>query len=268
MVLFSGICLEFEPLAFGICPVASRRQKLLSRLVLGAFACFCAVWLLRLDHGAKISTNILDLIPAAEQSAEMGLIRGFASNVQARVMLFALRDPTTVGTPPVALAQVFANELSRSPAFAEVVIVGDPAAENNLGRQVFEHRFEWLLPSWLGQREREFAETGRPKEEFSAWLATRTAQELETFLNRPEAAAMQDLIPRDPLLLVSGLVGRARLLSAPGANAAVHALVWARIKDSPFTDEGQGPVFVAIEKAMQRTRTDQPAMEIRWSRLN
>src|SRR5688572_19303759 len=120
MVLFSGICLEFEPLAFGICPVASRRQKLLSRLVLGAFACFCAVWLLRLDHGEKISTNILDLIPVAEQSAEMGLIRGFASNVQARVMLFALRDPTTAGTPPLALAQVFANELSRSPAFAGV----------------------------------------------------------------------------------------------------------------------------------------------------
>ena len=39
----------------------------------------------------KISTNVLDLIPTAEQSPEVDLVRGFASDVQSRVMLFALR---------------------------------------------------------------------------------------------------------------------------------------------------------------------------------
>ena len=248
--------------------MVSRGQKLVPRLVLGAFTLFCAVWLLRLDHGAKISTNVLDLIPATEQSVEIGLVRGFASNVQARVMLFALRDSSAANVPPVHAAQHFVAELKRSPVFAEAVLLGDPTGENELAKQVFEHRFEWLLPSWLGAREQEFAKTGQPADRFSTWLATKVATELEQFLNRPEAAAIQELIPRDPLLLVPRLIERARLLAAPGANADGHALVWARIKDSPFTDEGQGPVFEAIEQAIAGTRAKQTSIEVLWTGIN
>ena len=255
-------------MAIGISSVELCRQKLLARAALIAFASFCAVWLLRLDHGAKISTNILDLIPAGEQSAEIGLVRGFASNVQARVMLFALANAGAPDVPPRTEAETFAAELRSSSAFAEVVVIGDPATENELGRQVFEHRFEWLLPSWLGQREREFAGTNEPDQQFTAWLATRAAADLEAFLNRPEAAAMQDLIPRDPLLLVPRLVERVRLLDAPRTTTGDQALVWARIKDSPFTDEGQGPVFAAIEEALQRTRTKASGIELRWTGVN
>ena len=226
------------------------------------------MWLLRLDHAQKISTNVLDLIPPEEQAPEIGVIRGFTSGVQARVMLFALRDPRTPDVPPVEAAQALATALRASPAFAETVVIGDPAADNALGREIFEHRFEWLLPSWLGQREQEFAQTGEPKEKFSTWLAAKTAAELETFLNRPEATAMQDLIPRDPLLLVPSLVERARLLAAPGSNAGGHALVWARIKDSPFVEEGQAPVFAALEAALARVRADHTGVELRWTGVN
>jgi predicted exporter len=248
--------------------VELRRQQLLARAALIAFASFCAVWLLRLDHGTKISTNILDLIPAGEQSAELGLVRGFASNVQARVMLFALGNASGSDVPPRQEAQAFAAELRRSGGFAEVVVIGDPASENDLGRQVFEHRFEWLLPSWLGQREREFEATRQSDEKFPAWLAARAAADLEAFLNRPEATAMQELIPKDPLLLVPRLVERARLLDAPGTKARGQALVWARIKDSPFAEEGQGPVFAAVEKALAQTRTNAAGIQLRWSGVN
>jgi len=244
------------------------RPKLVARLVLFAFAALCSVWLLRLDYAAKISTNVLDLIPAAEQAPEMGLVRGFASNIQARVMLFALRDPAAGNVPPRAAAAALAGALASSPALAEVVVMGDPAAGDALGRAVFERRFEWLLPAWLGRREREFAATGAAPEAFSAWLAERAAGELEAFLNRPEATALQEILPRDPLLLVAALADRARLLGAPGANAGGHALVWARIKDSPFTDEGQGPVFAAVEQALGAARTAQPGIELRWSGVN
>ena len=237
-----------------------RNPKLLPRLVLGGFVLFCATWLLRLDHGAKISTNVLDLIPAAEQSPELSLVRGFASNVQSRVMLFALRDPRSANTPPTAAAGIFAARLAASPGFAEAVVMGDSATENALGRAVFEHRFEWLLPTWLGEREREFGRTGQAGETYPAWLAERAAKDLEDFLNRPEATAMQDLIPRDPLLLVPGLVERARLLGAPGANTGGYALVWARIRESPFAEEGQGPVFAAVDAALARVRADHPPM--------
>lgn len=236
--------------------------------MLGAFAAFCAGWLLWLDHGKKISTNVLDLIPAAEQSPEIGLIRGFASNIQARVMLFALRDPAAPGVPPMAAAQAFAAGLAKAPEFAEAVVVGDTASGERLAKAVFEHRFEWLLPSWLGRQERAFAATGQPKEEWAAWLAARAATDLETFLVRPEAAAMQELLPRDPLLLVASLVDRARLLGTPGENADGHALVWARIRESPFAEAGQGPVFAAIEMALAKVRTAHAGVELKWSGVN
>lgn len=244
------------------------RQKLLARLVLGALAVFGALWLVRMDHARKISTNVLDLIPAAEQSPEIGLVRGFASNVQARVMLFALRDPRNPSTSPVAAAEAFVRGLRRSKSFAEVVRIGDEAEGDALGRQVFEHRFEWLLPTWLGEREREFVRTSHPTTEFPAWLAERTAGDLERFLLRPEAAALQEILPRDPLLLVPALIERARLLAAPGSAADGAALVWARIAESPFAEGGQQPVFAAIEEILARVRTEHGPLELQWSGVN
>jgi predicted exporter len=244
------------------------RQKLFARLALVSFAALCALWLGRLDYEAKISTNVLDLIPAAEQSPEIGLILSFASDVQARVVLFALRDSQAPAIPPTAAAQAFAAELRRSPKFAEAVVIGDGGAQDTLGRRVMEARWEMLLPSWLGAREREFARTGQPADKFSAWLAERAAADLEQFLNRPEAAAMQELVPLDPLLVVPGLVDRARLLATPGANARGHALVWARIVPSPLAEEGQKPVFEVIEQALAQTRTAYPYVELQWSGVN
>jgi predicted exporter len=237
------------------------RQKLLARLALLAFAAGCAAWLLRLDHAAKISTNVLDLMPAAEQSAELGIVRGFSQGAQARVVLLALRDPRAPGTPPAAAAQGLAATLRGSPAFAEAVVIGDAAAEAELGKKIFEHRFEWLLPTWLGAREREFAATGAKPEEFPRWLAARAAGDLEMFLARPEAAAMQEILPRDPLLLVPSLAEKARVLAAPGANAGGHALVWALTRASPFVEEGQAPVFAAIAAA----HAANPTLDLRWT---
>jgi predicted exporter len=245
-----------------------RRQKFLARLALIGAAAFCAVWLLRLDHAAKISTNVLDLIPPEEQAPEIGLIRGFAGDVQARVMLFALRDPRAPNVPPIEAARRFGGELRKSPAFAEAVVMGDASAENALGREVFERRFEWLLPTWLGQRQREFDATGESKENFSRWLASRAAADLEGFLNRPEAAAMQELLPRDPLLLVPTLIDRARTLAAPSTQAGGNALVWARIKGSPLAEEGQAPVFAAIDAAIAQIRREVPGLEMRWTGVN
>ncbi len=246
---------------------AAHRLRRFARLALIAFAAGCAIWLLRLDHARKISTNVLDLIPAAEQTPELGIVRSFTSGAQSRVVLFALHDAAAPARPPLA-AQALAAGLRNSPAFEQVAVVGDSTAENELGRQIFEHRFEWLLPSWLGAREREFAGPGGAREKFPAWLADRVAADLEVFLSRPEAAAMQDLIPRDPLLLVPTLVDRARLLAAPGGGSNGRALVWALIKDSPFTEEGQAPVFAAIEAAMARVRAEHGAVGLSWTGVN
>lgn len=245
-----------------------RRQKILARVALLALAALCAVWLARLDFGRKISTNVLDLIPTAEQSPELTLIRGFANDVQARVMLFAVDDPATPGVPPVAAARRLAAGLVKNPVFAEALVLGDETAQTALGRQVFAHRFELLLPTWLGQQQRAFAATGQAPANFSSWLAERAATDLEGFLSRPEAAAMQDLVLTDPLLLVPGLALRSQGLSSPGTAAGGHALVWARITVSPLAEEGQGPVFAAVEAAFAQVRAAHPGVNLRWTGIN
>ena len=245
-----------------------RRQKATARLILIAFAALCIGWLACLDFAAKISTNVLDLIPAAEQAPELALIRGFANDVQARVMLFVVEDPATPGVPPRAAAQRLAEELRRQPLFAEAVVMGDEAAQNELGRQIYEHRFELLLPAWLGRQHRAFAATGQPEAKFSNWLAERAATDLEAFLSRPEAAAMQDLALSDPLLLVPGLAMRSQGLTSGGAGAGGHALVWARITVSPLAEAGQGPVFAAVDSAFAQVKATHPGVRLRWTGIN
>lgn len=247
--------------------MAPDRQKFWARVTLLTFTGLCGLWLARLDYGRKISTNVLDLIPASEQSPEVNLVRGFADDVQSRVMLFALRDAKTPANAK-AVATAFAAGLRSSPEFAEAVVIGDPAAQDKLGRAVFERRFELLLPGWLAAKRAEFERAGGGQQEFSAWLAEKAAADLEAFLAEPEAAAMQELVLADPLLLVARLAGQAQLFASRGADSAEYGLIWARIEASPLAEAGQQPVFAAVEAAFARVHATYPEAELRWSGIN
>jgi predicted exporter len=135
-------------------------------------------------------------------------------------------------------------------------------------RPIFDRRYALLLPSWLGERRRQFGATAPPGTRFSPWLAERAAADLEGFLARPEAMPMQALVARDPLLLVPGLIDRERGLDLPKPDAGGSALVWARITDSPFSAAGQQPVFSTVEAALAKTRASFPGVGLRWSGIN
>ncbi|HLP07956.1 MAG TPA: hypothetical protein VK178_07305, partial [Opitutaceae bacterium] len=64
------------------------RQKWTARAVLALGVALGLLWLARLDYDAKISTDVLDLIPGAERSPELALARSLAADRQARVALF------------------------------------------------------------------------------------------------------------------------------------------------------------------------------------
>jgi predicted exporter len=245
--------------------VNSSRQRWLARLALAAFGALCLGWLLRLDFAQKISTNVLDLIPPDSGAPELAVVRDLAGSAQARVMLFVLSDPAAPSQPPLAAASRFAAALARSPLFAEAVPLADPGGTPALGRAIFDQRFALLLPSWLGQQERGFAAAGLPPERFSPWLADRAAADLETFLSRPEAMAMQELLSSDPLLLVPRLLQNVQAIGSPTTMAGGQALVWARLAESPLADAGQRPVFAAIEDARATLRAANPGIELRWT---
>jgi predicted exporter len=249
-----------------------RRRQFLGWAILGVAALLGLAWLARLDYTQKISTDVLDLIPASERSPELALVRELAGEAEARVMFFVLTGAD--GLPVSGEAtQRFAAELARSPAFAQALPLADAASRDALGRELFTQRFTLLFPIWLRDREAAFAATGGDPARFAGWLAEDTAAALGRFLNAPEALALQDTLPSDPLLLMSGVLTRLKgslALVQPAAETKTSppALVWARIAASPLREEGQAPVFAAIAEATAKVRADFPGLVVADTGVN
>ncbi len=234
------------------------QRRLLGWSVLLVCAALGAIWLLRLDYARKISTDVLDLIPAGERDPELALVRGLASEAEARTMLLQLSDE---GGGPVTLeaAQRFATALRASRAFTQVVALADPTWRDGAGRELFEQRFTLLFPGWLRAHAA------------SADLARDAAKRLKVFLETPEALAFQDLVPADPLLLLPGALERLKgsLAALPGAGgAAANGLVWAQLSASPLTEAGQAPAFAAIEAAVRAAQADFPKLRVAFTGVN
>ncbi|MFH1498550.1 MAG: MMPL family transporter [Verrucomicrobiota bacterium] len=246
--------------------MTERRRHLVARLILLAFVVLAGLRLATLDYGAKISTNVIDLIPADEREPELHVLRTLANERQARVVLLALSAPDAARA---GAADAFIASLAADPAFAEVRRADDPEAREALGRFFFERSADYLLPGWIERRRAAFGRTGEPASAWTGWLAARTVAELDAYLHKPESAAFQDLIPSDPLLLLPTLASSARLAGgdAPGGPGG-HALIWALIADSPLEPAGQQPVFDAIDRALASARTVAPETGLRWTGVN
>src|SRR5688572_24289489 len=105
---------------------AFRRGRTWSATALLRAALLGGVWQLRLDYGAKISTDILDLVPAVERDPELALVRELASEAEARTMLVVLTDAD--GRPASQEdATRFATALTASKHFTQAIALGDPA---------------------------------------------------------------------------------------------------------------------------------------------
>lgn len=255
------------------------RQKWTARALLAVGTLAGLAWLGSLNLERKISTDVLDLVPADERSPELSMVRTLAGQDEARVLLIAVRVPGKPGEAEDTraargdrAAAAFSEALGSSPAIAESIPLSDTGPRDALGAALFKRRFSFLLPGWLDQRRQEFeaAQAGavRPSLAWPAWLAERTAADLEAYLSKPEAMATQDIVTSDPLLLVPGLVGRMEGLSATGLAAGrsgEYSLVWARARYSPLAPEGQKPVLDAVDRALARTRETAPDAEVRWT---
>ncbi|HTX65709.1 MAG TPA: MMPL family transporter [Opitutaceae bacterium] len=247
------------------------RRQIIAAGALGAAVVAGACWLAHLDLRTKISTDVLDLIPAGERTPELTLVRALADHAEARVMLFALTAADNRAPPP-AVTRRFAETLAADPAFAEADDLADAAGRDALGRELYERRFDLLFPLWLHERGADYDRQHGDPAQFEPWLARTTAEHLGAFLASPAALAFQDLVPSDPLLLMPDAVERLRggmnlLPHAAGARAAA-GLVWARIAASPLRDEGQGPVFAAIDRATQAARVDAPGLTVAFTGVN
>jgi predicted exporter len=238
-------------------------QKWGARAALLILTLLGLAWLAHLDFKQKISTNVIDLIPTDERSPELSVVRSLVNDRQARTMLFALRDGDH-GANATATSK-FAEALRQSKLFSEVDVLDDPSSHNALGKYVYEKRNELLLPIWLAQKKAAFAATGEKPQAFAHWLAQQSVTDLEKFIQQPESAAFQELIPRDPLLLVPHLAEQAQGLGLGETGQSEPGLIWALLQPSPFSEEGQQPVFDTIAKA--KAQLD-PRIQILWTGIN
>lgn len=248
--------------------MTSLRSRWTARAVLGFAALAGLLWLWRADLAHRVSTDVLDLIPAGERSPELALARSLASERQARVALFSLAVPGADGAKRDAAARTFISSLRESSAFAEVVPYRDDAARTALGRKIFEQRFNLLLPGWIEARRREYDATDRSTP-WPRWLAEHTARKLEAFLPTTEALAFQDLLPADPLLLTPELAETMRGLenSETAAAAGDHVLLWARTRAAPLGEAGQQPVIDAVAHALGSVRAVAPDAQLQWTSI-
>lgn len=245
-----------------------RRRQLLGWSVLALAALLGGAWLLQLDYARKISSDVLDLIPADERAPELTLVRSLASQAEARTMLFELTGGNGQPAPAEAAAR-FAAELSREPAFDQVVVMSDPAARETLGRELFEQRFTLLFPLWLHERSAVHADLGTEPAGFSDWLARDATAALEQFLTTPEALAFEETIPADPLLLLPRAVDRLKEAMAPVPSASTPStLVWARLTASPLSERGQAPAFAAIARASTAVQAEDPGFTAAYTGVN
>jgi predicted exporter len=236
-----------------------RRRQLLGWGLLASAALLGAVWLLRLDFGQKISTDVLELIPADERMPELTLVRSLASQAEARTVFIEL---TANGQPaPAAAATAFVEALR-----------SEPVLRDGLGRDLFAQRFALLFPIWLNERWAAHRMAAGNPAEFPSWLAQDVAAALGRFVAAPEALAFQELIPADPLLLMPGAVDRLKyglsLVQPANAVASPPTLVWAQLSESPLSEAGQGPAFVAIERAADAARTTVPGLQVAYTGVN
>ena len=241
------------------------RQRLLARLGLVALFAAGAAWLVHFARVGRISTDVLALLPKDQHAPELRLVRQLATDVQARVVLIALRQPGN-SPPPAPVVAAFVRALRQNPAFAEVVELDSDAAITELGQTVFAERHHLLLPAWLAERQRRYAAT-TPGIPFVTWLAQNAVADLDAFLVRPEVASLQTLALRDPLLLTAPFLQKG--IHLPDATAGMPvARVWARLAESPLSAGGQEPVFSAIAMATSEVRKSAPEIEVLWTGVN
>ncbi len=249
-----------------------RRRQFIGWGVLVCAAVLGLGWLARLDYTQKISTDVLDLVPVNEREPQLTLVRQLASEAEARTMLFVLTTASGEPAAPAAATR-FAGALAAEPAFDGALAMGELAARDALGAELFAQRFALLFPRWLSEREAVHVAGGGRPADFSAWLARDTAVALERFLSTPEALAFQDLIPADPLLLMPSVVDRlkgglALVQPASGGTGPIPALVWAKLSASPLSEAGQAPAFAAIERARAVVAAEFPGVTIAYTGIN
>lgn len=238
------------------------RSKIIALATLVVAAIFAGTVLARTDWKNALATSPLELIPANDDSPELGAVRQLAGDAQARVMLAEVTSPS--GRAAEA-AGVVAETLANDAGTPGVVALNplDMASRRDTGKALFEERFALLFPKWLARARLDLGEKNATPEALSGYAADR----LDAFMKTDAAFAFEKLLPADPLLLLPDAT--APLLREAGPKPEPgRALLWIDTHRAPLSHEGQAPVFAALGRAQAAMRARVPDAAMRSTGVN
>lgn len=197
-----------------------------------------AAWLGTRNLDQRLSTQVTDLLPESERDPGVRLVRSLATTEHARTLLLVVDGLSSPSERSQANAIVEAM-LRASPLIADSWAIDAPHIPETAVETWTEQAVPWFWPQW-------WEAEGRPTD--ADTIAAKAVAALSAFLEQPESAFWEDYITTDPFLLVprsmEQLGNAAHLTDATSASDARSAVRWwARLAVSPFSKEGQEPVF-------------------------
>jgi len=215
----------------------------------------CFILLLVNTGRTQFSASVIDLLPGKD--SETRILRELATYTQGRQLTIRLfSDSMDVSEQA---ATVFLDALNSSATINKVWRTGQKGFRE-IGSLLFEDRYFWLLPHWIEQH---FPDSGSGKSLDAREMADKIVGDLNAYLQSPDGMMLVDLIPRDPFLLMDGLDRRLPLHGGPATEGEIY--LWAEQQQSPFSDDGQKPVFDALASALQSARSVQQDLQMEFT---
>jgi predicted exporter len=202
----------------------------------------------------RLATSVVDLLPGG--SPETRIIQELAEVDQGKLLTVRL----AADGAPVAEEALnrFVESLTASSAIENVHVISSEAFREPAG-VLFRNRYALLLPGWLDENIPDWRTAQNVP---GSRLATRIVDNLEAYLSTPESFALLDTIPQDPFLLMRQLELAGKLVPE-AANESTR--LWIRQAESPFSEDGQIPVFEALRSAHEAASALQPSMTIEYT---
>ncbi|MDP0498129.1 MAG: MMPL family transporter [Verrucomicrobiota bacterium JB024] len=240
------------------------RRLLTAALALAVLVGLPLAFLLTRDWHDAVNEDIRGSLPTLAENPRLHAVR---EELQAPAINSVLLKVIVSGTDAKdiravireAVAQADSQADAGQAVFGGVFFPGDTDGMKNLGRFIYENRLTLFVPGWLQTHWADFQKTGQPADTFSDWLAKRTVDELEAFLERSEAMAYAELLPKDPWLLIP----RAQsALPQPASAGGDAVLAWLATEQDALSPAGQEVIATGLAKVESVLRNRWPQAKI------
>lgn len=218
--------------------------------------------LISLDFSQKFTTDVSALVSVNTTDQDATLALDILKEKEAHLLYFVFQSTAEEATREEAI-QLFLDSLKESGHFSEVAQGKGVADIQSFAQWQFANRYDLLFPQWLDSKLTRYNQTPHPIP-FEAWIAKEVVSSIETNLEAPDSLLTVDLLPQDPFNLTNELLLHLEQFDSPTAK---H-VAWAASIHPPLSEEGQKPVFNAIETAYGVSKTADASLEMHYTGIH